>query len=268
MTSFLLRTAQGLSRTPLHRVLRWAATKLARYVDVAENFSNGDFESNGEAFLVSKGAPHWRVALDVGANIGDWTAAALAANPTLHVHCFEPSPATSSILEKRFRGDARVVVHALGVGAEPGELPFFEHGLAAGSNGFIERAVTLGASNRTQSARITTVDDHLRSTKLSDVDFVKIDTEGFEMAVLLGMRDSLRKKRIAAIQFEYGGTWRDANHKLADAFRVFADAGYLVYRLLPRGVIGAELPDADDYRYANYLAVRDMQPLRSWGLAG
>ena len=61
-----------------------------QYVRNTDGDGNDDPASNGEQWLVNAVLPGCRTVFDVGANRGDWTASALAANPTVTVHCFEP----------------------------------------------------------------------------------------------------------------------------------------------------------------------------------
>jgi hypothetical protein len=48
-----------------------------------------------------------------------------------------------------------------------------------------------------------TLDNYLTEQRLARVDFLKIDTEGNELAVLHGAKQSLAQDRIGIIQFEF-----------------------------------------------------------------
>ena len=54
---------------------------------------------------------------------------------------------------------------------------------------------------------VTTVDNELSARGWQDVDFLKIDTEGYDLNVLLGASDLLARKGVKVVQFEYNATW-------------------------------------------------------------
>ncbi|HUA51078.1 MAG TPA: hypothetical protein VMB81_02880, partial [Candidatus Sulfotelmatobacter sp.] len=71
------------------------------YVARCDGTGNSDMATNGELALLSATIPSCRVVFDVGAHTGDWTAAALALNPALVVHAFEPSARNAAALRAR-----------------------------------------------------------------------------------------------------------------------------------------------------------------------
>lgn len=85
----------------------------------ARGEGKNDPGTNGEYWLLDhilKASSGPQVLLDVGANIGDWTAQALGsvhAPKELRVHGFEPSQATRSILSARFSNSSVVAVQPL-----------------------------------------------------------------------------------------------------------------------------------------------------------
>lgn len=265
----LFEFATRLSRSPIHAPLRWVAGQLARYADIADNLNNGDAASNGEAFLVRQGAPHWSVAFDVGANVGDWTLAVRAANPACTVHAFEASPSTFTLLRAHVGGDPGVVLHAAGAGDADGEIEFHDHGIGSGLSSFVSRdtiqSLSEGTLVRVEARRLDGVREELG---LERVDFVKIDTEGYEIPVLQGLRGALAEKRVDCVQFEYGGTWLDAGRRLIDAHRLFEAHGYRIYRLMPAGVarVGYDPMRDEHYKYANYVATHDEAVFARWGV--
>ncbi|KAG2436159.1 hypothetical protein HYH02_011663 [Chlamydomonas schloesseri] len=55
---------------------------------------------------------------------------------------------------------------------------------------------------------VTTVDDYVRRNGIERVDVLKIDTEGFDPAVLAGAYETLRQRRVEVLVFEYHDLWR------------------------------------------------------------
>jgi len=56
--------------------------------------------------------------------------------------------------------------------------------------------------------------DYIVENNITSIDFVKIDTEGYEYNVIKGFEDSI--KLVKYIQFEYGGTFLDCGIKLKE----------------------------------------------------
>ena len=62
----------------------------------------------------------------------------------------------------------------------------------------------------------TTIDLLIDEYNLSKIDYRKIDTEGAELLILKGARQSLIDKKINCIQVEYGGTFEDVGFTVSD----------------------------------------------------
>jgi FkbM family methyltransferase len=250
--------AMWLARTPMRRLLKWMHHKLDRYMDLATNWNNGDEATNGEVFLIQSLAPRLQIVFDIGANVGHWSERLLAANPRCQVHCFEPAPTTFATLRQRFEGCGAVRLHQIGVGERRGVLAFYDYGANSVLSSFVSREHSIGLKAdcvRTE-VPVTTVDAFCEEQGLSQVDFIKIDAEGYEMAVLRGMASSLARQAIRLIQFEYGGTWLDARETLAGAHAWLRQHQYELYRLLPSGLekIQYDCRRHECFKYANFVA--------------
>lgn len=253
----------------MHGLLRFMHRKLDRYMDLAENWNNGDEALNGEAFLIRSLARHLRVVLDIGANVGNWSAALIDQNQECRVFAFEPSPATYASLKKRAEGHPHWRVFQAGMGDQEGTLSFCDYGDNSVLSSFVSRESSIGLKpQRRVDVPVTTVDGFLAKEKLDSVDFVKIDTEGYEMRVLRGMEQALKARRISLIQFEYGGTWLDAGETLSKANAWFKSHGYLLYRLFPDHVSPVEFDcrKHECFKYSNFLAAGSPSILQSWGV--
>ncbi len=267
----LFEVASRIARTPLDAPLRWLAGRLTRYTDIADNLNNCDFASNGEGFVMRKGAPHWRVAFDVGANMGDWARDVVGYNPACAVHSFEASPSTFEMLRERVGSLAGVTLHAMGAGAEEGEIGFHDQGRGSVLSSFVSRDPSAAQGpDRIVPVRVRPLDAVRAELGLDHVDFIKVDTEGYELPVLRGLRETLSQRRVDCVQFEYGGTWLDAGARLHEACELFAAHGYTVYRMMPDRVVPfAYNPGRDEhFKYANFLAVHDPSVFARWGIPG
>ena len=90
----------------------------------------------------------------------------------------------------------------------------------------------------------------IRENNIKTIDYLKIDTEGTELDVLLGAKNSLQNKKIICGQFEYGTTFEDANIKLSDVVSYLETFSYFVYDVEKREYINRNF--VDDYRSVNY----------------
>lgn len=261
------KLALFLCQTPFHGVARVLWRKLNRYMEVAENWNNGDEATNGEAFLLRRAAPHLRVAFDIGANLGNWSALLIAENPRCEVHAFEASPLTFPNLQKRLDAQAGVHLHPAGMGERPGTLAFHDYGENSGLSSFVSRESSVGQKpERIIDVPVTTVDAFCAENRIEQIDFIKVDTEGYEMAVLRGMAAMLERRRIALVQFEYGGTWIDMRETLARANDFLARHRYEFYRLRQRGLerFHYDCWRHECFKYANFVAAESVDVLRRW----
>jgi len=95
--------------------------------------------------------------------------------------------------------------------------------------------------------------DYVVENNINSVDFLKIDTEGYELNVLRGFEDFLENIKI--IQFEYGGTFLDNNTKLIDVINYLEQKGFYKFSYLTND--GTELITdfTDHYQYCNIVCI-------------
>ena len=180
----------------------------SNYVNRYRNENNDDFRTNGELRFMKERLVNCNVVFDVGANIGDWAAIALEINPSLGLHCFEPSrPTFEKLLKRPFQDNAHRNHFGLGSAAEVKTLHVFEEG--AGHNFLYQRrgledGWNLQPQTLTETVRLETQDWYCAENYINKIDFSKLDVEGHELSVFQGATESLRAGKIRAIQFEYG----------------------------------------------------------------
>ncbi len=203
------RTLRPYVRPLVYRFRSKALYRIASfYVNVVDNDHDTDFHTNGEARFAQQMLPGAAVAFDVGAAHGEWTKIALAVNPSLKITCFEPTSRRFAKLSAAI-GD-RAVLEQLGLGDAPGEHRIY-YGTAGGSNSLI--APRDGAHD-SELIRITTIDAYCKTHGIDEIDFIKMDIEGYEHAALRGAEGMLRAGKIGAIQFEYGHAFLGAGTSL------------------------------------------------------
>jgi len=234
----------------------------------ARGEGRNDPRTNGEYWLldhVLKASSGPQVLLDVGANQGDWTAQALGliqASKEVHVHAFEPSPATRSLLTARFVGNAAVTVQPYALSETVGDATFYSKENGAGTN-----SLSPSSGSNVEAVKLITIDRFLQQSGIETVSMVKIDTEGFDLLVLRGADKSLHDGRITITQFEYNWRWLLNHACLRDVFDLISDKPYRLGRL-SGGTI--EFYDRwhfelDRFFESNYVLIRNDSNLRLLG---
>jgi len=134
------------------------------------------------------------VALDIGANLG-WYSLLLARRwPRARIHAFEPEPRNLALLRSNLQrnGITNVTVPGSAVAERDGAMQFFPYAEKnMGRHSLVPQA---GCTPIT--VPVVTLDGFLQQQRLdpADVQFVKIDVEGYELPALQGARSLLAAK--------------------------------------------------------------------------
>lgn len=233
----------------------------------ARGYGDTDPSSNGEhAFLGILIQHKPKLCIDVGANVGNYSESLLLATDST-VLAFEPLPASFAQLQKlseRFPG--RLYAVNKGVGKESGQLNLHYGNSNTEIASFapeVKQVDYVGANNsHTIPVPVTTIDEYLRENPQfadSPVDFIKIDTEGFECEVLLGAQQTLARARPKFVQIEFN--W----HHMFKGNTIFSLAshlpGYVAFQITSHGAIlsrrDVKSPLSNFFMYSNFVFVRE-----------
>lgn len=148
--------------------------------------------------------PRDGVVIDVGAHAGQFTKLFAALAPQGRVYAFEPSAYARSILAPMLRAKAlgNVALVPLGLSDCESEAVLSTPIKASGSLGFGVAHLGEGIDARAQhreTVKLTTLDFFAVREKIEQLDFVKVDVEGWEGAVLRGARETLARFRPALL---------------------------------------------------------------------
>ena len=146
-----------------------------------------------------------RIIFDVGANIGRTTLRYRHAYPQAEIHAFEPVASTFLELEKNLSG-TDIHIHRLALGAKPGV------GYIATTGDSRMRQVSDHAQEHALPVPVTTIDAFRQEHAIDHIGFLKIDTEGGDLEVLLGANDSLLRAAIDIVQVEAGMNPANTRH--------------------------------------------------------
>ena len=129
--------------------------------------------------------PRDAVVIDAGGNIGITTLLLCTLLPAGYVHVFEALPSNALHLRRNIaaNGIANCTVNATALGDRPGAITM--QGTGSSSH--------VAAGGASGSIPMVTLDDYAADAKLDRLDFIKIDVEGFEPAVLDGGRKIIER---------------------------------------------------------------------------
>lgn len=158
----------------------------------------------------------WRTAIDVGAHVGLWSWQ--MARDFGHVVGFEPMPEHRACWEKNMEGAENAVLLSYALGAEPGTVFLKTRTLNSSGDTGVEPGATEGVE-----AEMLTLDE----LGLEDIDFIKIDCEGYELYVLQGAVETLKRCKPCLIVEQKPETGMEARYGIGvhDAIAFLEDLG-------------------------------------------
>jgi len=189
--------------------------------------------------------------LDIGANYGIYSLnCARQVGPEGQVWSFEPTPATAKFLSMSIseNGFGSVRLMPLALSRSSGTAKLVTH--ADSEHNFLTENV--GGADRFEIVDVRSLDDVAEAEALERIDFVKVDAEGAEVAILEGGEQFFeRESPIILFEFKYR---EGANWPLVEALLA---RGYEIYRLAPalQVLIPFDRDDVDAYQL-NLFAIK------------
>jgi FkbM family methyltransferase len=167
--------------------------------------------------------------MDVGANHGYWTRAALKYFPHAYYTLVEPQDHLRTHVQDLLDRDGKVRWIGAGAGDKPGTLPFTIWSRDDSSNFYTTPEAAKAAGMRQIEVPVTTLNEIVRTSGAPFPDMVKIDAEGFDLRVLAGASELVGKTDIfllEAIIWEQG-----FENTLGNVIQTMAHAGYRILDL-------------------------------------
>lgn len=220
----------------------------------------------GERRMVQERVKPGMTVLDVGANVGDYTALlSRLVWPFGRVYALEPAPRTFAKLVRRVgtEGLANVRAFPLAAYSRTGEVAlneFPEEFSAWNSLGRPRMAHPVTgrgevAIERTEAVEAVRLDEFCRREGIETIDFLKLDVEGAEADALEGASELLRRGAVRLLQFEISRAMLEGTGRRArEVFDLLDRHGYECFRIRADGSIGPAVRDSTSF-YENYLAL-------------
>jgi FkbM family methyltransferase len=250
------------------KVLRTLTIKFLLYL---ENSGNADFQKNGEKKLIENILKLYKrldkrepIIFDVGANVGGWTEELLKIAQKLKispkVHIFEPVKSSFEELSSKFSSNQDIFLNNFGLSDNSGEVKiFFSREKDPWASVYKRNLKHYGLEfENFQIVRTERAEDYIKAKNLQHINFVKIDTEGHDLYVLLGFGDFLNAEFIDFIQFEYGEVMIDSRTFLRDFFDLLVPKGFKLAKIMRDGVeIRSWKLYMENFIYSNYIAISE-----------
>ncbi|HUQ64418.1 MAG TPA: FkbM family methyltransferase [Acidimicrobiales bacterium] len=174
------------------------------------------------------------IVIDVGANIGEWTAGVLQLAEPTQVFAFEPSPRVFPLLMGRFADNQVVNVIQAAVGDVDSTIPFYVTEHSHNASVLQPRADVQDLLDHGGSVEDRVDVDVVRlDTVLADVpsiDILKIDVQGYERSVLAGAPKTLAKTKWALLEANFVSLYDD-DLLLAELNDLMVRAGFTLANL-------------------------------------
>ena len=155
---------------------------------------------------------------DVGANIGESENYFSKSFPYSNIYCFEPIPSSFNRLKRNIKGtNSSCFNFGFGEVASLQEIFTYENPNLSSYNSinasFFDNEIKIK-----EQIEIKTISTFCSENNINHIDLLKIDTEGFDLKVLLGAKEMLENGKISIIQVEASMTSKNDFHVYFDEF--------------------------------------------------
>lgn len=224
--------------------------------------------SNDERYYISliKNVNTSLTIFDVGCNKGFYTDYLLNTIGNNHnYYLFDPSERFYNIVSEKFKGFNNIHINNIGVSdLNEGDINFYElisgDDDVEGMSSLNNRKVFSKYNYDINKINTINLDTFISEQKISNVDFIKIDTEGQELKILNGLKNSFKNKIINSLQIEYGDCSIENGFNLNDIINFINQYDYKLYIYDNLNLIEVNMGNSDKYinlSWCNFLIIRN-----------
>lgn len=217
-------------------------------------------KESGEDFFIKKYLSNNQIklCLDVGANIGNYSKLLLEETNS-KVISFEPMPFNFKKLSNNLSdySDRTILVNK-GISSKSGTLDINYNENLPSFASFIRESNhhEYVQNNETLEIEVISIDDFIRENHITEIDFIKIDVEGFESEVIEGAFETFNSIKPKYVQIEYG--WHQLIRNVNLNYFAKKLSNYNVYQLTYNNMKLVDPKDsyANFYLYSNFIFIR------------
>ena len=201
------------------------------------------------------------VLFDVGANVGDTCILLIKSFPNSNIYAFEPNNFAYNRLLKNVNGmDIKCFNIGFGERSEIDMIYIPDSDMKSESASFhksLFRDFYNDSNIESFECEIMDIDTFCTEHSIDFIDFIKIDTEGYEYLVLEGASRMLKENKIGTIQFEFGECHVFSRTFLRDFYKKLYN--YKLYRLNTNNLVnlGKYNVSNEIYRFQNIIAIHN-----------
>jgi FkbM family methyltransferase len=150
--------------------------------------------------------------VDVGANIGQTTLKFRKYFPEASIHCIEPIMDTYSVLVRNVSSHKNVCCHHLAIGKKNEKIVLSRDTNIKSTRISLKNNTSQGSNVIVEEIEIKTLASFCSSANINRINYLKIDTEGFDMDVLQGGDEMISRQAIDLIETEVGMNPLNTHH--------------------------------------------------------
>ena len=172
----------------------------------------------------------FKTVVDIGANIGQTALEFHEALPEAAIHSFEPVTASYRAGQQNTAMYPAITWHHLALGNTNGRIVFYSSGVSQTNKITNTAAPSSQQEGERNEVEVIRFDDFCAADRLEQIDLLKTDTEGHDLAVLEGAAEALARRRISYILCEVGFARADKNHSYFPAVAEYLEQfGYRLF---------------------------------------
>jgi len=225
----------------------------------------GDEEHTGELYFLQNVLknlidPFCPIIFDVGANVGNYSVLINTLFPKAKKLAFEPNPDTYEILKNIDLPDVQRFNIGFGKVKSISNIYSYRNKSKSSEHASILKDVFTELYNNndiiSHSINIECLDDFCSENNIPVIDFLKIDTEGFEYEVLSGAGRMINENRIKVIQIEFNEMNIISKVFLKDFYNLLSSK-YNVFRLTKKSLLSLDNYDSfnEIFKYQNLIFI-------------
>jgi FkbM family methyltransferase len=166
------------------------------------------------------------------------------------IHYFEPNNDFLVKLKQEENKNTKSIFNNFGLSDIEESITYYSD-----FESFYDRTKTLGGiTNNKKILNVKIAKEYIIKNNIKNIDFLKIDTEGFEFKVIKGFGEYLNIVKI--IQFEYGGTYLDSGVKLGEVINYLKIFNFVDFSYLTDNGLLKMTDFTDRYNYSNIVCFK------------
>jgi FkbM family methyltransferase len=187
----------------------------------ADLFINRIREPQATRYVQQIMKPDWTV-IEIGANIGYY--AMMEARLVKRVYAIEPGPSNYQQLISNIRLNkyTNIIPYQLAIGDHNGEVGFE---IAKACNW---SRIAMSNETANVNVRMQTLDSFIKEQKIGRVDYLRMDVEGYEYAIVEGARKTIERDKPDMFVEVHRDRLADYGHSQLDFMEMMAGYGYWI----------------------------------------